>query len=590
MKLRGNMVIFAFNQNRLSAVWGSIGKQKVQVEGWVSLRMPDDVDAGSSDAVGDWIGRTLREAGCKAKACVIAIPRASVVLKRLTLPMLAGASHGDLASIVQLQMARQLTMPLQGAAIDHVLIGTSQVQSAHAQSEGKAQEDARDGHDADDAKRETPTPVTEVLAAALPGEHVAWCQSIAKAAGLKLKSVALRSEGSAALFSQLSYTEDGPVLGISVASEGVELGVIADGRVVFSRAVDIALPADAEDWSGLTSRMAIEAKRTRVGYRNSGDHRDMVCVGVLGDDTLATTVGKAVGQALELPWQSVQFPAAVVVPSSMDSQAKSTVGPLIGLMLGAAIDRPTYDFAHPRKAPDPAAGLRQAVLAAMLGIIIFGGIGYLVADQRLRALDDKIESAKADLSSYQVRYVKQLRTDARLAHLDNLSKIGIDWVGHLEYLSKVMPPSDQARLDSLDANLSSSVELHSKSNPSARRITSLYDAAWKVSQLASFNLSGRVESRSIANEFRGKLVQNEQYVANTLSADEPNRFDYVIKTSVVRPSEPVDEQADDNQASSSLTPSRTEEPDKAEVPAKGKKRSGKKGTSDAGKRGKGAGR
>jgi len=450
-----------------------------------------------------------------------------------------GSTHDrDLASIVQLQMARQLTMPLQGASIDHVRLDLQDTQTSP--------KDEKEPH-AQGGSRQT-----EVLAAALPGEHVTWCRTIAKAAKLRLKSVALRSEGSAALFSQLSYTQDGPVLGISVTPAGVELGVIAQGRVVFSRAVDLTLPEGTEDWTTFTSRIAIEAKRTRVGYRNSGDHQDIACLGVLGDDALAGTVGKVVGEALELPWHAVRFPGAVDIPSDMDTTARSSLAPLIGIMLGAAIDRQTYDFSNPRKAPDTAAPIRQAALAAALGIIVFGGGGWVVADQRLSALKDKVQSAQDDLSSIRISYVKRLRAEARLSHLDNLSKIGVDWVGHLEYLSQVMPARDQARLESLDGTLVSAVEIHSRANPQARRISSLYDAQWSYTQYARFNLSGRVDSRTVANDFRGRLVQNAQYVIKSLGADEPTRFDYVISTTAVSP---TDETEADSAAQSTNTDS-----------------------------------
>ncbi len=432
MKLRGNLVVLSHDGRWLSVVWGAVQKDRIRVRGWLMLERPTDVGADDAEEMGEWINRSLKEAGCTIKQCVIAVPRASVVLKRLSFPAIGEDSDGDLPGMVRLQMARQLTMPLHGAAIDFVRL--------NATSE-------------DDDQSQT----TEVLAAALPGEHVAWCRTLAKSAKLRLRLVALRGEGSAALFAQLSYTQDGPILGVSVTSQGVELGIVAEGRVVFSRAIDIAPPTGVEDWPAFADRVVVEAKRTRMGYRGVGEIRDLVCVAVLGDDTLADSVGKTMGEQLDLPWEAVRFSNAVEMPSDMDATTRAGLAPLIGLMLGTAINRPTYDFANPRKAPDIHASLRQAGLAAALGLIIFGGGGWVIADQQLNALEAKVTNAGNSYNSYASRYLQQLRAEARVDHINALRGGNVEWVSHLEYLSQSIPPADQARLESVSGSVNAGV-------------------------------------------------------------------------------------------------------------------------------------
>lgn len=509
MKLRGSTVVLSHDGTRLSAVWGDIRKERVRVAGWLHAQRPEDVDANDTSAVGEWIGATLREAGCSARACVIAIPRASVVLKRLSFPSTDETGEGDLASMVQFQMSRQLTMPLHGAAIDFVRLGEATA------SESKSSSIA-------------------VLAAALPGDHVTWCKEIAKAAKLRVRSVALRGEGSAALFAQISYTEGGAVLGLSVTPHGVELGVIEEGRVAFSRAADLPAPKAVQDWGDFGERVAIEAKRTRIAYRGTGEAPDLVCVGILGDDALAASVGKSVGEALSLPWHEVRFPQAIDIAGEMDNATRAGLAPLIGLMLGAAIGRPTYDFANPRRASDTAAPLRQAMLAAALGIIIFGGGAFVVADQQLRALQARRDTAYENAISYQDKYLRQLRSQARLAHLEKMREARVDWVEHLAYLSDSMPPAEQARLDTISGAIRSSVRIFERGTTD--RPKSLQSADWMLTRGIDFSLSGQA-SPDVSSDLRADLVASEVYEAQTRGPDAANRFEYLLTARASSPQE-----------------------------------------------------
>lgn len=511
MKLRGELAIVSQDGQRLSAVWGTVRNEHVRVRGWLAAERPSGVDGGDAAAVGKWIGGALREAGCKARGCVIAVPRASVVLKRLSFPALHESAEGDLAGMVRLQMSRQLTMPLQGAAIDYVRLG-------------------------DEANGANTADATEVLAAALPGENVAWCRELAKSAKLRLRSVALRVEGSAALFAQLSYTQGGPLLGVSITPLGVELAIVSEGRVAFSRAIDVPPPTGVEEWTSFGERVSVEAKRTRVGYRGMGETRDLVCVAVLGDDSLAGSTGKTLGKELELPWQTVRFPNAVELPSEMDGTTRAGLAPLIGLMLGAAINRPTYDFANPRQAPDTAAPLRQAALAAVLGLIVFGGGGYVLGSQQHAALTAKVVTARTNALDHQDRYIRQLREDARLRHIEKLRSGGVDWVKHLAYLSESMPPAELARLNAIDGSLRSVVAFKKVEGGQMTDPGSLDEGEWVRSQRIEFTLSG-LASRDVANALRSRLVMSKVYQAQTRGADVSNEFEYQLTSTASSPEE-----------------------------------------------------
>jgi hypothetical protein len=365
---------------------------------------------------------------------------------------------------------------------------------------------------------------------------VTSCRAIEKAARLRLRSVALRGEGSAALFAQLSYTQDGPILGVSVTPQGVELGVVSEGRVVFSRALEIAPPAGVEDWRVFADRVAIEAKRTRMSYRGAAEGRDLVCVAVLGDDSLAGSVGKSLGEELDLPWEAVRFPNTVELPSDMDGPTRAGVAPLIGLMLGAAINRPTYDFANPRRAPDTAASMRQAALAAMLGLIIFGGGGWVVADQQLRALRGQVVASKTNATAYADRYLKQMRAEVRVEHIEAILRPSVDWVSHLAYLSQSIPPAEEARIESITGSVKPSVGFKTEQDGEYIDARTLAEGEWIKTRRIEFAVAGSA-ARAVANTLRDDLVASRVYTTFTRGADVPDKFEYQLVSTAVTPQE-----------------------------------------------------
>ena len=121
---------------------------------------------------------------------MIAAPRGEVVLKRLRLPKTTGAGDAELAGMVRLQMARQLTMAIEGTAIDYVTI-----ESGARGVAGEAPTTAPGS-----------AGTLDVLAAALPADRMQWYVAMAEAAGCSIERVGLRASGAAATASAGSRT------------------------------------------------------------------------------------------------------------------------------------------------------------------------------------------------------------------------------------------------------------------------------------------------------------------------------------------------------------------------------------------------
>jgi len=187
--------------DRLTAVAASVGKSAVTVESWLAVARPDGLDTRDADATGAWIKSEFAKAGWTKGRLVIAVPRGDVILKRLPIPSAGVASDDDLAGAVRLQMLRQLTVSLEGTAIDY---STS----------------APPGPGGGDLV---------VMAAALPGDRFAWLKGVARGIGMGIACMGLRSAGIAALLADASQRRSGPILGISPGWGSTEFVVVEEG-------------------------------------------------------------------------------------------------------------------------------------------------------------------------------------------------------------------------------------------------------------------------------------------------------------------------------------------------------------------------
>lgn len=507
----GNQVAINVENDRLVAVWAVGAGDKVVVKGWLSAERPPEVDGADAGAMGGWIGAELKKAGMQRAAkwgsVIFAVPRGEVVLKRITFP--PGGLETDLPGMVHLQMVRQLTVSPESAAIDFVPIPTTGLGGPQTQKTG-----------------------TTVLAGALQGDRIQWRLAVAKAAGVTLGRVALKSAGAAALLAEISARRGGGVLGIAVGCGSTEFVVVEDGQLVFARATDLVRPDKPGEEEAFADKVAVEAKRTWMSYRVTPDSAEVEVVMVLGADEVARRVATRCGEALELAAEAADFPAFVEVPDEMPDRDRAAVAPLVGLIAEPVIGRATLDFANPRKSPDAAAKRRQRVLLGALGLIVVVGGAYSVTHLDLNRKRAELDDVTNESNQQSERYSEFLRARARAEHIDRWSGARVDWLSHISLLNEQMPRTEQAQLESLTGRAGQDIWF---TFPSGRK--QYADGKWTQNIHAVFILDGKMARREIADALRQSLVSDERYKLESTGADLADHFDFKLTTSRRRPDE-----------------------------------------------------
>jgi Tfp pilus assembly PilM family ATPase len=508
MNVPRTLVALSIEHDRLVAIAASVS-DRVKIKGWHTAPIPSEVDIKDAEAVGKWLEAELARAGMQRGKVVISIPRGEVVLKRLRLP---AGDESEMAGMVRLQMTKQLTMAVEGTAIDYIPIETSAETGADAQS-------------------------VSILAAALPGDRIAWYRGVAKAAGCRIERIGLRAAGLAALLSDVSQRHTGPVLGISVGWGSVEFVVVDHGELAFVRAADVGMGATGEGEQSFVHRLGVEVKRTWMSYRVGEGSAEVDAVVVPGEGELPTEIAQRCGEALEMPWKLAGIPPVVEIDGSMPGAQFQVAAPLIGLLAEEAIGRAMLDFAHPRKAPDLGAARRQRVLAAAGGLIAVVGASYLYVTMQFSDLESKLNEAKAKDSQLQSQYAQMLKEDARLNHMRHWTQAEVDWLAHSAWLSEQMPDPRQAQLGALTGVMGAEVVFTPKNGG--------YDpGGWQVRQIAGFSLDGKAKTQVVSNELRTNLLGSEVYDVKTKGADVGDGFKLELTTTRRRPSdEPAEKMA-----------------------------------------------
>jgi len=454
----------------------------------------------------------------------VAVQRGEVVVKRLNLPFDPNGRRDDLVSMVRLQISRQIPVPMEGTAVDFVELPQSVSPTAPG----------ADGVDGG---------VVRVLAGALPGDRLEWIKETAKRGGLGISRIGLRSSGAAAVLAETPIAHDGPILGVAPGASTTECVIVENGRLLFARAVDLALPSatgDPDEMGEYIGQIAVEAKRTWMAYRANADSSEVHAVSVIGSGAVAHDIGRACAAELEMPYERLRLSASIEFPPEMSDWDRCVALPLVGLMAESVFTEPTLDFAHPRVAPDRAAAVRQRVLLGLFAaILVFGTLGVFgwLNLEDLRSED--VASSEA-LSKAEMRHARYLVESARLSNLEQWASADVDWIGHMAWLSDTLGKPDEVRFDGFSGSLANEVVFDL-----SRGVSDISKGAWSSTQVISFVIAGPALNREVSNAFRERLIESGVYLVGSRGADVPNSLGLTLTTAYSSPGDAVGRTSDD---------------------------------------------
>lgn len=509
-------------RRRVRAVLAGPGPRRgtLKVKGVMIEEFPADLSMDDPQAVGQWIGDRLKEARFPKASATIAIGREHVGLKRITLPT---TEVDELPDMTRLAMQRELPFDADTAVIDFVPV-----------ERGSAS--------------------TTVLAVAVPQPVIEFAKEVAKAAGLKIERISLRTMGAAVLLNTLEPTtfeysisdlgaesaaeDTSPKskaeaskshggLAIDVTGEGVEFCLVANSAIRFSRAAEVPHP---QDQLAIADAVVTETRRTWMSYRIGEDSTAVAVALVMGDRRVCEYASGPLGEMLKIPVKMLEEHPRI----DANGQEMDRLWPLAGLLLEPALGGELIDFAHPRHAPDLGARARRRRLMAA-GIILVGAVGlWTAARGELNSLQRKADDLAQQQQALADPYMRYWRNVYKVEHLKQWESTSVDWLKHAKNLSTIAPNTDQVVLDSLSGTLESpNVSFDKKTG------------RWSVDDRITIVVEGEARDRVTADSFRDALTHSSIYTTSTTGADTkggkrmPIGFTYRLQTKVGSPAPPA---------------------------------------------------
>jgi Tfp pilus assembly PilM family ATPase len=436
-----------------------------------SLEFAVDADRTDPLVMGAAVAKALAKLKIKPNGVVMGVPRAQVVLRTLTLP--AVPDLREMASIVHLQLARDLPFRIEEAVLDFK-VGRRNTPAPRADSllnGGVSVPDAK----AEGAAQER----IEVLVAALKQDVVGYYQQVADTAGLRLIALGLLPYANARCVEACHVADGQQAFAlVSLRPDEVNIDVIADQSLLFSRGAlikaavepvtDPAAPAsskseviseaesaaagagaDSVKQAGFTDAVTIEVVRTLHSYSGIETLNPVTKIVVAGATGFEPAVVELLSKRLNRPAALLDPATALSLPAEACQQASGAIA-AIGLTLGLGDSRGLpFDFLNPKRPAVQRDMGRIRILAgtaAVAAILVFTAAvrSYLINQRTQTNRNVAMELAEAE--KHRPIYRKMIQ---QAAAIEDWAKGAPNWLDHYAYLSAVLPPSDEVYITSL---------------------------------------------------------------------------------------------------------------------------------------------
>ena len=454
------------------------------------LDLPPKADRSDPAVMGRAIAQALDKLGLKSGPVAMGVPRASVLLRTLTLPVIADA--GELASVVHLQIGKDLPFPTNEAVIDFK-VRRQPVLSPPLPPEIKA----GDTSPKEEASPPLLTPKLQVLVGVVKRDVVEPYQKIAAAAGLKLAALGLLPYGNARSVEACgSVGGAGGVAIITLRPDEVGIDIVVHNSLLFSRGAVFRPPPDVADLEELSlpplpgtvaapalpheneaastgtpvsplsgqpdtfvEKVTIEIVRSLHSYGGMEPQHPVAEVVVVGATGQEAAVVEALRGALNIPCRELNPASELNLPEASREHAAGSFS-AIGLALGANDpDGLPFDFLNPKR---PAAPRNMRRILLGLGLVALTATVVLVVGLRSRLISQR-ETLKSHLRTElaEAKKKRPIYTQMRqqMSTVQDWMQGGHNWLEHYAYLTAVLPPSEELYVTSLSVSSQGTIHL-----------------------------------------------------------------------------------------------------------------------------------
>ncbi|MEX2287114.1 MAG: hypothetical protein WD648_08500 [Planctomycetaceae bacterium] len=379
---------------------------KVQAAGAVALA-DTEIDEETQPAV---VARALGDALAPYKVgktrTLVGIDRASIELHHLSLPP---ATDDELPLLVANQVARESSAATEESVIDFI------------------------------AERAEPGAPRDVTAAVLSAAQLASIRKVCSLAGLNAHRLLLRPYATAALYAETKGATKQACLLVNVVDDEVDLTIVEDGKITFSRTVRVPEAAATErSYERLfaeISRTLLVAPQNKPG---SGPVRSVLICGS----------AKEHGPLLELVRNKLDANVESFDPFAAVGGSPETVGgssgrftSLLGMIaVEARGGTQTIDFLHPRKQAPPRSYRKPLMAGAAVVAALVMAFGYSVWNEFATA-DAQISGLKEELDGLKQRLDRAGKKQAIVDSISDWQGGDVVWLDELRDLSSRFPPS-----------------------------------------------------------------------------------------------------------------------------------------------------
>ncbi len=444
LRRRNDVIALDIDQRMLRVVQVTTGKMpgSTRIKHVEVVPVPSErFDLENPRKVGEWIGEQLKALRLFPGNVVMAVRRGEAVLKELLLPPLKDA--GEMASMVNMRAMRELPFPETDAVIDFTVTKVPTKKELQAAKKEALQRGAA-----------TDT-MAHVVVAAVHRDTVNRYRTIAEAGGLTLTGLGLRPLASfRALKACVPEINGDAVALVSVRRHEVDVDILIDGRLVFSRELSVNLeePEDVTEAAGqdCITQAAKEIIRCLHSYEGSEAFKPLEHLYVAGGTGLEDNLRDIIRSQTDIDCKRIPPPTGVRLPKERETDATRALTAL-GLALGFVDERGlAVNFLAPKR---PVLRRNQGRTKWLLSIVILQALFVLLFGARSKLAEEyevKLSGANGLISTYNTlakqekdigRWTRKNADAIRSWHGANRH-----WLEHIAFLSSVIPQCDQIYL------------------------------------------------------------------------------------------------------------------------------------------------